>query len=398
MDIKQMFSDYVLDTYTRVGPVFVRGRGSYLWDDKGKKYLDFFPGWGVDILGHSYPRISEVLAKQSKQLIHIPNNLYNPYQALLAREIVKNSFRGKVFFANSGTEAVEGVLKLARVYGRNCKGCRAEIICMEDSFHGRTMGALSLTAQAKYQRPFKPLLSGIKTAKFGDFKSFKDKVTTKTAAVILEPIQGEGGVNLASRDYFKQLREFCTKNKILLIFDEVQTGMGRTTKMFCFQNYGINPDAFTLSKGLGAGFPISAFIVSEKFASLFKPGMHASTFGGSPLATRVSLEVFKIFKEENILDEVKKRSKILEKRLKNLQNKFWFVKDVRGKGLMQAVELSFESMPLFTAALEKGLIINSTHSTILRIMPALNISREDLDKGLDIFEEILAEVKEKKNK
>ncbi len=397
MDIKKMFSEYVLGTYTRVGPVFVKGKGSYLWDDKQNKYLDFFPGWGVDILGHSNPQLAKVISQQSKELVHIPNNLYSEYQALLAKKIIDNSFKGKVFFANSGAEAVEGVLKLARVYGRNSKSLDSEIICMKNSFHGRTFGALSVTAQAKYQSPFSPLLGGIKVAEFGDFQSFKKKVTPKTSAVILEPIQGEGGVNLASKEYFKQLREFCSKNKILLIFDEVQTGMGRTGKLFCYQNYGIKPDVFTLAKGLGGGFPISAFVVSKEYEQLLKPGMHASTFGGSPIATRVSLEVFNIIEKDNILDKVKKQAKVLEKRLKDFKKKFSFIKEIRGKGLMQAVELSVESKPLFDAALKKGLIINNTQSTIIRIMPALNIDSNDLKKGLNILEKVFTEFdKEKK--
>ncbi|MBN2120423.1 MAG: aspartate aminotransferase family protein [Candidatus Omnitrophica bacterium] len=389
MDIKKLYKQYVLNTYTRVGPVFIKGKGSFLWDDKGNKFLDLFPGWGVDILGHSHSKIAKILSLQSKELVHVPNNLYQPYQALLAKRIINEAFKGKVFFANSGAEAVEGALKLARAYGSQNK--RTEIICMENSFHGRTLGALSCTAQKKYQFAFRPLLKPIKVAKFGDFESFKKKVSKKTVAVILEPIQGEGGVNTAPKDYFLNLRKFCTANDILLIFDEVQTGMARTGKMFCFQNYGVEPDVFALSKGLGAGFPVSSFVVKEKFSKVLGPGMHASTFGGSPLATRVALEVFKVIKQEKILDNVNRQGAILKEKLYEFKDKFGIIKEVRGLGLMWALELTIDAKPVFQEALKNKLIINFTHNTVLRIMPALNIDRSTLLKGLSILEKALKE-------
>lgn len=389
MDVKRMFSDYVLNTYTRTGPVFVKGKGSFLWDDKGKKYLDLFPGWGVDVLGHSHPRLCKVLSEQGKKLIHIPNNLYHPNQALLAREIIKKSFKGKVFFANSGAEAVEGALKLARIYGKKNKHKNPEIICMRNSFHGRTMGTLSLTAQKKYQDPFKPLLTGVKTAKFGDFKDLKNKITKKTAGILLEPIQGEGGVNLASKEYFQKVKDLCKKNKIMLIFDEVQTGMGRTGAIFCYQNYGIEPDAFTLSKGLGGGFPISALVIKDKHKGLLGPGMHASTFGGSPLATRVSLEVFKVIQQEQLLRNAKKQGKVLEEKLSEFKDIFGIVKDIRGKALMWAMDLNIASKPVFQELFKKGVILNSTQMTVLRIMPALNIDTKTLTQGLNALQKVL---------
>ncbi len=388
MGFKELYREYVLNTYTRIGPVFVRGRGSFLWDERGNKYIDLFPGWGVNILGHSHPRIVKVLSSQAKRLIHIPNNLYHPWQAELAKKIIENSFKkGRVFFANSGAEAIEASLKLARAYGKLSN--RDEIICMENSFHGRTLGALSCTAQKKYQAPFKPLLPKIKVAKFSDFEDFKRKVSKKTVAVILEPIQGEGGVNIAPGKYLLRLRRFCTQRNILLIFDEVQTGMGRTGNLFCFQNYRIEPDLFTLSKGLGGGFPVSALVVEEKYADILKPGMHASTFGGNPLACRVSLEVFKILKEEKILDNVREKGKILKKKLYEFFKKFDIIKEVRGLGLMWAIELKIDARIIFEEAFKKKLIINSTHKRVLRIMPALNIDSSTLLRGLNILEEVL---------
>lgn len=390
-NVKKLFSEYSLNTYTRVGPVFVKGKGSWLWDGEGKKYLDLFPGWGVSILGHCHPQIVKVIKEQAAKLIHLPNNLFQEEQAYLAQEIVKNSFPSKVFFANSGAEAIEGAIKLTRLYGN--KSGRYEVITMKNSFHGRTFGALSATGQGKYKDPFRPILPEFKEAVFNDFENFKSLVNEKTVAVILEPIQGEGGVNIASKEYIGKLQEFCKANDLLFIADEVQTGMGRTGKFFCYQNYGIIPDAFVLSKGLGAGVPVSALIVKNEIADLFKPGLHASTFGGSPLVSRVSLEVFKIIKKEKILKNVEKLGDYLVNKLIRFKDKFGFIKEVRNMGLMTGMELSIDSFPIFMKALEKGLVINSTHQTVLRIMPALNVKKEELDKGLGILDDIFSEIK-----
>lgn len=390
-ETKKLFSDYSLNTYKRVGPVFVKGKGSFLWDSEGKKYLDLFPGWGVSILGHCHPQIVKVIKEQAAKLIHLPNNLFQEEQALLAKEIVKNSYPAKVFFANSGAEAIETAIKLTRLYGS--KSGRYEVITMKNSFHGRTFGALSATGQGKYKDPFKPILPEFKEAVFNDFESFKSQVNEKTVAVILELIQGEGGINIASKEYVKNLKEFCKEHDLLFIADEVQTGMGRCGKLFCYQNYEITPDAFVLSKGLGAGVPVSAFIVKNEIADLFKPGLHASTFGGSPFVSKVSLEVFKIIKKEKILNNTEKLGDYLLKKLIRLKDKFEFIKEVRGAGLMTGIELSIDSFPIFLKALGAGLVINSTHQTVLRIMPALNVKKQELDKGLEILEEVFDEVK-----
>ncbi|MEM7817014.1 MAG: aspartate aminotransferase family protein [Candidatus Aenigmatarchaeota archaeon] len=389
-EIKKLFSKYLLNTYSKSGPVFVKGKGSWLFDINGKRYLDFFPGWGVSILGHCHPKIVKVIREQCKKLIHLPNNLYQKEQALLAKELIKNSFKGKVFFANSGAEAVEGAIKLSRLYGRNKN--RYEIITMLNSFHGRTFGALSATGQKKYKEPFKPLLPTFRETIFNDFNDFKRKINKKTIGVILELIQGEGGVNIAEKEYVKNIENYCRENDILLIIDEVQTGMGRTGKLFCFEHYDITPDIMLLSKGLGGGIPISAIVVKPKIADLVRPGMHASTFGGSPFASRVSLEVFKIIKEEKILDNVEKLGKYTFERLLELKKDFSFIKEVRGLGLMLGIELNRESYPVFLKSLEKGLIINSTHNTVLRIMPALNIKKEEIDKGIEILKEVFKKI------
>lgn len=390
-DVKQLFNDYSLNTYKRVGPVFAKGKGSFLWDSEGKKYLDLFPGWGVSILGHCHPQVVKTIKEQAGKLIHLPNNLFQEEQALAAREIIKNSFPAKVFFANSGAEAIEGAIKLTRLYGS--KSGRYEVITMKNSFHGRTFGALSATGQGKYKDPFRPILPEFKEAVFNDFESFKSQVNARTVAVILELIQGEGGVNIASKEYVRKIKEFCAEHDLLFIADEVQTGMGRCGKLFAYQHYEVTPDAFVLSKGLGAGVPVSALVIKNEIADLFKPGLHASTFGGSPLITKVTLEVFKILKKEKILNNAEKLGNYLLKRLTGLKDKFDFIKEVRGVGLMAGIELSVDSFPIFLKAMEKGLIINSTHQTVLRIMPALNIKKTELDKGLEILEDILSGVK-----
>lgn len=385
MNIKKLYQNYSLNTYTRVGPVFVKGKGSWLWDNQGNKYLDLLPGWGVSILGHCHPAIAKAVAKQAKKLIHLPNNLFFPQQALLAKKIAFLSFPAKVFFANSGAEGIEAAIKLSRLFG---KGRRHEIITMKNSFHGRTFGALSATAQGKYKKPFKPVLAGFKEATFNDFKSFKAKLTKKTVAVLLELIQGEGGVNVAEREYIKQLRSYCQKHNILFIVDEVQTGMGRTGKLFCYQNYSLTPDIMILSKGLGAGLPISAIVVNSKIADIIKPGMHASTFGGSPLVTRASLETFKLIDKQKLLSKVKVNGDYLYKRFLALKKKYSFIKKVRGKGLMLGMELSVGAGPLFLKCLKKKLIVNATHGNVLRVLPALNVTRAELDKGLEILESV----------
>jgi len=383
-----MKKSFLLEVYKKEGPLFTRGRGSFLWDEKGNKYLDLFPGWGVSILGHSHPRIVKVICNQAKKLIHLPNNLKHRYQELLAEELVKRSYKAKVFFANSGTEAVETAIKFSRLYG---KGERFEIITMKNSFHGRTFASLSATGQKKYKLSFRPLLPKFQEAEFNDFKSLKKNFNKKTVGVIIELIQGEGGINVAEKDYIKDLYSFCKENDLLLIVDEIQTGMGRTGKLFCYQHYGIKPDIMLLSKGLGAGFPISAVLIREDIAGIMKPGLHASTFGGNPLATRIALEVLKVIEEENILLNVKKMSNYLFKKLFNFKEKFKVIRNIEGMGLMVGIKLRKEAYPFFLSALRRRLIINATHKNVLRIMPALNVKKEEIDLGLKILEEVFKE-------
>jgi acetylornithine/N-succinyldiaminopimelate aminotransferase len=384
--VKQLFADYSLYTYNRVGPVFVKGKGSWLWDSRGKKYLDLFPGWGVGILGHCHPGLAKAISEQCKKLIHLPNNLFFEEQAVLAQYISKSTFPSKIFFGNSGAEGIEGAIKISRLYGQ---GQRHEVICMKDSFHGRTFAALSATGQAKYKDPFRPILPTFQEAILNDLDSFKNLTNTKTIAVLLELVQGEGGIRPVSKDFIQGLVDWCEEKDLLLIVDEVQTGMGRLGKMYAFEYFGIMPDIVVLSKGLGAGMPISAIIVGKNLTDLLRPGLHASTFGGSPLATRACMEVYKIIKKEKLLSNVVKMGDYLNQKLNALKDKYSVIKEVRGIGLMQGIELNQPSFPVFTQVFEKGVILNSTHDTVMRIMPALNVTKSELDHGLGVLEDVL---------
>ncbi|MBF0122005.1 MAG: aspartate aminotransferase family protein [Candidatus Omnitrophica bacterium] len=381
-EVFQNYENFIFTTYGKLPLVLVKGKGSVITDIDGKKYLDFFPGWGVSNVGHCHPKVMSAVRDQIDKLIHVPNNFFHPNQGRLAAEIVRNAFNGKVFFCNSGAEAIEAAIKFSRIYGA---GKRFEIITTETSFHGRTMGALAATGQAKYQEGFAPLPGGFKTVPFNDFKAIKDAVTDKTVAVLLELVQGEGGINIASKEYIKQLRQFCLEKDILLIIDEVQTGLGRTGEMFAYKHYNIDPDMITLAKGLGGGLPIGAVVAKDKISCLLKPGMHGSTFGGSPLVTKAALGVFKAIQQDKMLANVKVMGPYLMDKLDELKKKYKIIKDVRGLGLMIGVELAIEGKMIFEDCLANGLIINCTQGKVLRIMPALNVTRKEINKAIFIL-------------
>ena len=388
-EVFQAYDEYILSTYSRTPVIFVKGKGMTLVDITGKKYLDFFPGWGVNNVGHCHPKVMSAVRDQIGTLIHIPNNFYHPNQAKLAKEIIRWSFPGKVFFCNSGAEGCEAAIKFARAYG---KGKRHEIITMTNSFHGRTMGALAATGQAKYQNGFHPLPPGFKIIPFNDIDAVKAAVNDNTIAIMLELVQGEGGINIAGKEYIRQIRELCTQKDILLILDEVQTGMGRTGEIFGFKHYGIEPDLMILAKALGGGLPIGALVVKRSIADVFQPGMHASTFGGSPLISKASLGTFKAIFADKMLGNVKKMGPYLIARLNELKEKFKCVQEVRGLGLMIGIQLNIEGKEIFEACLRHGLIINCTQGNILRIMPALNVTKKQIDKAVHILERSLSEV------
>ena len=392
-ETRQLIKDYdryVLNTYTRYPVVMVKGKGSWLWDAEGKKYLDFFPGWGVSALGHCHPKVVKAIRRQAGKLLHMPNNYYSEWQGKLAKVISKKSFPGKCFFCNSGAEANEGAIKLARRFGQ--ENGRHEIVTMQSSFHGRTLAAVTATGQEKYRQGFGPLPPGFKYAPFNKLDELSKLVSDKTAAIMLELIQGEGGINVASPKYAEGVRKICDERDILLIVDEVQTGGGRTGSYFAFQNYAIEPDLMTLAKSLGGGVAIGAFIVKDTFAHLLPPGTHASTFGGNSLACAAGLATFEAIEEENILDNVSKIGGYLRKKLEGFKKKFSFIKEVRGTGVMLGIELGIECKEVVEKCLEKGLIINCTAGRVLRLMPALNISEREVDHALAIIEEVLAEM------
>jgi len=382
-EIFQEYNDHVLLTYTRMPAIFVKGKGSVLTDIQGKKYLDFFPGWGVGNLGHCHPKVMGAVREQIGKLIHIPNNFYNPHQAKLAKELVRVAFEGKIFFCNSGTEAVEAAIKFVRMYGQ---GKKFEIITTVNSFHGRTMGALTATGQEKHQKGFMPLMPGFKYVPFNDINALKAAVNGQTAAIMIELIQGEGGINIATKEYVKAIRQICDEKKILLVFDEVQTGIARTGEIFGFKHYGITPDVMCLAKALGGGLPIGAMIVKKELADCFKPGMHGSTFAGSPLICKAALGVLKAIYAEKIMKNVKTQGPYLIERLEGLKFKYDIIKEVRGLGLMIGVELTVDGTAIFKECFSRGLIINCTQGNVLRIMPALNVTRRQINKAIHILD------------
>lgn len=403
-EIFQAYKDYIMPTYTKTPLVFVKGKGSRLWDIHDKVYLDFFPGWGVGNLGHCHPKVMQGVRDQVSKLIFVPNNYYHLPQAKLAKEIVRLSFPAKVFFCNSGAEANEAAIKFTRKFGASTslstdgeqsrtigKG-RFEVITFENSFHGRTLACVAATGQKKYQQGFEPLPEGFKTVKFNDIEAVKNALTDKTAAIMLELIQGEGGINVAAKDFVLSLRKLCDEKNLLLIVDEVQTGVGRTGKMFCYQNYGITPDIMTLAKALGGGLPIGVMAVKKELADTLGPGMHASTFGGGLVICRAALAVLKAVQKEKLLSSAQKMGEYLFSKLNDLKNKYPIIKEIRGMGLMAGLELTIEGKPIVEKCIEKRLLINCTHDTVLRLMPALNTTKKEIDKAMGILDKSLGEV------
>lgn len=386
-EIFDAYKNYIMPTYTKYPLIFVKGKGSRLWDIHNKVYLDFFPGWGVCNLGHCHPKVMQAVRDQVSKLIFIPNNYFHPNQAKLAKELVYWSYPAKVFFCNSGAEAIEAAIKFSRKFGQG----RYEIITFFNSFHGRTLGALAATGQKKYQDGFQPLPEGFRIVNFNDIDAVINAITDKTVAIMLELIQGEGGINVAQRDFVAQLRKICDEKKLLLIVDEIQTGLGRTGKLFCYQHYGITPDIMTLAKALGGGLPIGVMLVKKELADTLGPGMHASTFGGGPVICKAALAVLKAIQKEKLLTNAQKLSDYLFLKLDGLKNRFpSTIKEVRGIGLMVGVELNIEGKPVVEQCIGKGLLINCTQDKVLRLMPALNITKKEIDKAMMILEEVIA--------
>ncbi len=381
---------YVMHTYSRIPIVIERGKGVRVWDSDGKEYLDFISGIGVNAVGHCHPEIVKAVESQLKRLLHCSNLYHIDLQTKLAEALCEVSFADKVFFSNSGAEANEAAIKLARKFGSKLDGRRYEIITMKGSFHGRTLATLKATAQTKYQNGFGPFPPGFKYTPFNDLKGVKKVISPKTCAVMLEPIQGEGGINVASEDFLGELRQLCHKEEILLILDEVQCGLGRTGKMFAYQHYSIEPDVMTLAKPLGGGMPIGATLAKEKVASAFEPGTHASTFGGNPLACSAALAFLKVVENENLVEKARERGNYFRAELEELKKKFSFLKAIKGKGLMIGLELDFPGKDIVKRCREQGLLINCTVEKILRFLPPLIVDERDIDGALKILDRVFS--------
>lgn len=381
----------LLHTYNRFPVVFEKGEGVRLFDTKGKEYLDFFSGIGVNALGYGYKKYTDRLSEQLTKLLHISNYFYSEPLLSAAKRYTKASGMDKVFFTNSGAEAVEGALKLARKYAHEEKNDECnEIIAFNHSFHGRSIGAVSVTGTDSYRLPYGPLLTDVKFADYNDIESVRALVTDKTCAAILETIQGEGGIHTADKEFLSEIRNICDNNNIVMILDEVQCGMGRSGKMFAYQNYGIIPDVITTAKGIGCGVPVGAFACREKFASL-KPGDHGSTYGGNPFVTAAVDVCFQIFEEDGILENVREVGEYLYQKLEDLKNDYECIISHRGIGLMQGLEFNCEVKGILSKALEKGLVLISAGSNVIRFLPPLIISRCDVDEMTERLREILNE-------
>jgi acetylornithine/N-succinyldiaminopimelate aminotransferase len=392
-DIIQTVEDYYMPVFARYNIVLSHGEGPYVYDNDGKQYLDFLAGIAVNVLGHAHPALVAAITAQAGKLIHCSNLYYTEAQAKLVKSLAAASGLDKVFIANSGAEANEGAIKLARKYAKKISAGKFDIITAQHCFHGRTLATLTATAQPKYQEGYEPLPSGFSYVPYNDIEALKAAVSENTCAILLEPIQGEGGINMPDANYLQQVRELCDQKEVLLILDEIQTGMGRTGTMFAYEQYGIVPDIVTLAKGLGGGVPIGAFIASNKVASAFKSGDHGSTFGGNPLASAAGNAVLAIIEEEGLLENAKKVGNYLEKGLLVLQAKYpKLITQVRGKGLMLGVQLTVPGRDIVNTCLEKGVIINCTAGDVLRFVPPLNIENVHVDEVLAVLDAVLASI------
>lgn len=384
---------YLIHTYNRHKIVLEKGDGVYLYDMDGKKYLDFGAGIAVFALGYNNKAFNDTLKEQIDKLIHTSNLFYNTNLADAAKKICEASGMDKVFFTNSGTEAIEGAIKLARKYAYvNGKTGKTEIISMNHSFHGRSMGALAVTGTKKYQDPFRPLIGGVVFADYNDLDSVKAEINENTCAIIMETVQGEGGIYPATEEFIKGVRALCDEKGILMICDEIQCGMGRTGSMFAYQSYGVKPDIVTSAKALGCGVPVGAFLATEEVAEALVPGDHGTTYGGNPFVTAAVRKVFDLFEEEKVLDNVNEVAPYLQEKLEELVKKYDVVKEQRGKGLMRGLELTCKVGPVVAKALENGLILVSAGTNIIRFVPPLIIKKEHVDEMIEKLEKAIQTV------
>jgi len=383
----QLFDRYVIPNYARFPVSLVRGEGSYVWDAEGNRYLDFFPGWGCNLLGHCPRPVVEAVQEQVAKLIHVPNSWYTEVQGQWAKVICERCFDSQAFFCNSGTEANEAAIKLVRLHSTPKR--RYKIITFEGSFHGRTLGSTTATAQPKYHEGLGPLVAGFVYAPFGDLEAVAKLIDDATAAIMIEPVQGEGGVRIPPEGFLAGLRKLADENDLLLVFDEVQTGCGRTGHWFAYQHFGVTPDIMTLAKCICGGVAGAAMIAKRELAPSLRPGMHAATYGGNPIAARAGIATFEMIEKENLLEKAQRLGEIFRQRLEELQRECEIIREVRVLGLMIGVELTTEGAPVVKGCLERKLLINCTHGTVIRLLPAMILSEQEVHQGCDILAEVL---------
>jgi acetylornithine/N-succinyldiaminopimelate aminotransferase len=388
--IAELERKYLLTTYNRYPVVLERGKGVFLYDIEGKKYLDFVSGLGVNALGHAHPRIVKTIRDQAARLLHVSNLYYHEYQGPLAQKLCELSGLDRAFFQNSGTEAIEGSIKLARLAGHRTGGeAKCKLVALDGSYHGRTFGALSLTGQDKHRKGFEPLLEDVTFVKQNDIEGLRAAVNDTTCAIVLEPIFGEGGIYECTPEFLQECRVLADRHKAALIFDEIQCGLGRTGTIFAFQSFGVTPDIVAIAKPIAAGLPLGAFIAKEEFASAIQPGQHGTTFGGGPLACRVALEFLAIVEEEKLLDNVKKVGAYLHQELKALADKRGAGNEVRGRGFIQGIQLEIPARPIVDAGLAEGILFNSTQDTVVRFLPPFLLEEKHVDKGIRVLKKLL---------
>lgn len=383
----KLFDRYVVPNYNRFPVSLVRGEGSYIWDSEGNRYLDLFCGWGCNLLGHCPPSVVEAVCEQLKTLLHVPNTWYTEVQGRWAEALSERSFGGQAFFCNSGTEANEAAIKLARLHGSAKK--RYKIITFEGGFHGRTLGSTTATAQPKYHEGLGPLMAGFVYAPFGDLEAVAKLIDGETIAILIEPIQGEGGVRIPPEGFLEGLRKLADQHDLLLMFDEVQTGCGRTGEWFAYQTVGVTPDVMTLSKAICGGVAGGAMLTTPEIAKSLRPGMHACTFGGNAVAAAAGIAYIEAIERENLLEHAKHLGELFRTRLEALKQECDLVREVRVRGVMIGAELSVEGAPAVRACLERKLLINCTHGTVIRLLPAMNLTDEQAHEGLDILSDVL---------
>lgn len=391
---RDLFAHYVIPNYKRYPVNLVRGQGSRVWDSEGREYLDYFPGWGCNLLGHCPPKIVEAVQKQVATLIHVPNTWHMHAQGQWAQMLVERAFDGQAFFCNSGAEANEAAIKLARLHqaARGDQTERYKIITFQGGFHGRTYGALAATAQPKYHAGLGPMLAGFSYSPFGDLKEVAKRIDSATAAIMIEPIQGEGGVCIPSVEFLQGLRQLADDNDLLLIFDEVQSGCGRTGHWFGHQYFGVVPDIMTLAKSLCGGIAGGAMLARREIAPSLRAGMHASTFGGNPIAAVAGIAMIETIEEEGLLAQATENGELFAEQLRQLASACPHIREIRQAGVMIGVEMEFEANAIVEQCLERGLLINCTQGNVLRLLPAMNMTKAQVSQGMEIFSEVVCEV------